>query len=99
MNPVEMFFRMNQSPSAVNPSQLKLLAKSFESPAGEAVVYDRVPTYCCAFASAIGAARRERRASVQVTRRRPARPTLCTSTNDLIVVLRCSDTVTDQTPG
>src|SRR5687768_1593568 len=102
MNPVEIFCRMNQSPSIVNPSQLKALAKSFESPTGDAVVYERVPTYClvasCAFPPARGNVTRARRNSAHVARRTGERFTPCTSTTEVMVALPRSDTVTVGTP-
>src|SRR5690349_5919630 len=102
MNPAEMFGRRNQSPSTVNPSQLKLLAKSEASPDGCAIVYDSVPTYCfCALARAIGTTRNTRRHSAHASARAETRPVLGVLENMglIVALLPFSDTVTARRPG
>src|SRR6185369_11132472 len=77
MKPAETFGRRNQSPSTLNPSQLKLLAKSDASPDGCAIVYASVPTYCfCACARPIGTARKTRRQTADASGLAETRPIL-----------------------
>src|SRR5436190_21595798 len=100
MKPAEMFGRRNQSPSTLNPSQLKLLAKSDASPDGCAIVYDSVPTYCfCACARPTGTARKTR-LSAHASGRAETRPILGVLENKglIMALLPFSGTVTARKP-